>query len=66
MRIIVQGQVREVPEGASIESLLQLLGLHPSVCLVEHNGTVPPRELWPCTQLKDGDRLEIFRVAAGG
>jgi thiamine biosynthesis protein ThiS len=46
--------------------LLSLLGLVSSTCLVEVNGEVPPRNQWPQFFLKDGDRVEIFRVAAGG
>lgn len=66
MRVVVQNQSRDVPEGTSVEGLLVLLGLHPSLCLVELNGTVPPREQWAFTPLKDGDRVEIFRISAGG
>jgi len=66
VRVVVQGQSREVPQNCSIEMLLALLELVPSTCLVEVNGEVPPRNQWPQFFLKDGDRVEIFRVAAGG
>lgn len=66
MRVVVQGQSREVPQNCSIEMLLALLGLVSSACLVEVNGEVPPRNQWSQFFLKDGDRVEIFRVSAGG
>ena len=66
MRVVVQGQSRDVPENCSIEMLLSLLGLVSSTCLVEVNGEVPTRNLWSQFFLKEGDRVEIFRVSAGG
>ncbi len=46
--------------------VLNLLELVPSMCLVEINGEVSPRNEWSRVFLKEGDRLEIFRVTAGG
>jgi len=66
VEIFVQGERRIVPENCTVEMVLNLLELVPSMCLVEINGEVSPRNEWSRVFLKEGDRLEIFRVTAGG
>lgn len=64
--VIVNGEPREVPEGASVLDLLNELGRHPRTVAVEHNGTILGRERYAGTVLDDDDRLEIVGFVQGG
>ncbi len=65
MKLVLNGQDREV--GATqVEELVAEIGLPLAAALVEHNGTALLRSEWTMTKLKDGDRLEIIRMVAGG
>ena len=65
MKLVLNGKEREVA-AAQVEELVAELGLPLSAALVEHNGTALLRSEWPKTGLRDGDRLEIIRMVAGG
>jgi len=65
MKLVLNGSEREV-QAAQVEALVAELGLPLAAALVEHNGTALLRSEWPMTKLKDGDRLEIIRMVAGG
>ncbi|MBJ7259212.1 MAG: sulfur carrier protein ThiS [Chthoniobacterales bacterium] len=65
MKLVLNGKDREV--GAKqVEQLVAELGLPLSAALVEHNGTALLRSEWAATELREGDRLEIIRMVAGG
>jgi thiamine biosynthesis protein ThiS len=66
MRIEVNGEAREVPEGASVAELLGLIGLAAPKVAVERNLEIVPRSAWPTTRLAAGDRLEIVHFIGGG
>ena len=66
MRVIVNGETREVPDGASVSELLGILGLDGARVAVELNREVLHRESFPTSRLGDGDRLEIVRLVGGG
>jgi len=65
MRLLVNGEPREVI-ARDISELVNALGLTPAASLVEHNGEALRRDEWPACVLRDGDRIEIIRIAAGG
>jgi len=65
MNVRVNGADRETAAG-NIGALLDELALPRQTALVEHNGDALRREDWDATPLRDGDKLEILRVAAGG
>lgn len=62
----VNGEVRELPLGATIPELLSELGLPDASVLVEHNGTALFKADWGSVILCDGDQVEIIRIVAGG
>nr|WP_328733838.1 sulfur carrier protein ThiS [Falsiroseomonas selenitidurans] len=66
MAIEVNGERREVPEGASVAELLALIGLAAPKVAVERNLEIVPRSAWASTQLAPGDRLEIVHFIGGG
>ncbi len=64
--IFLNGAPHPVRAGAPLPELLAALGLGAGTVLVEHNGRALFPKEWPAIQLRDGDRLEIIRVVAGG
>ncbi|GAB4254781.1 MULTISPECIES: sulfur carrier protein ThiS [Deferrisoma] len=66
MTVVVNGQPRDVAEGASLDALLTSLGLFPGSVVVERNGEVVRRDEFAQVRLKEGDRLEIVRFVGGG
>lgn len=65
MKLQLNGQEREV-SATQVEELVAELGLPLAAALVEHNGTALLRSEWSVTILREGDRLEIIRMVAGG
>ena len=66
MRIVLNGEERQHDEGLSLAGLVERLGMKPDRVAVELNREIVPRELWPQTVLRDGDRLEIVHFVGGG
>lgn len=66
MRIEVNGEPKEVAEGATLQSLVEELRLAPERLAVEHNREVVRRAEWPALRLADGDRVEIVHFVGGG
>jgi thiamine biosynthesis protein ThiS len=65
VRIRLNGGEHET-SAATIGALLEELALPRQTVMVERNGEAAPREQWGATALKDGDVIEVLRVAAGG
>jgi sulfur carrier protein len=66
IRIELNGEAREVPEGASVADMLGLLGLAAPKVAVERNLEIVPRSAWGTTRLAAGDRLEVVHFIGGG
>ena len=66
MRIIVNGEAREVAEGQSVASLLADLGIQAERVAVELNLTIVDRQTFTGTLLRDGDRVEVIGFIGGG
>lgn len=66
MRIRVNGEPRELPDGTTLPALLADLGLGTGWVVVERNGVALLRSETERTTLEDGDVLEIVRAVAGG
>ena len=60
------GKPLEVPDGCTVDDMLQLLGLGAKWVLVERNGEPVNRRDITSTVLAPGDRLELVRAVAGG
>jgi thiamine biosynthesis protein ThiS len=65
MRLLVNGEWREVPAGATVLELLQKLGIRGRVA-VERNGTVLRQAEHSETRLGEGDVLEVVTFVGGG
>lgn len=66
MRILVNGEPRDVRDGVTVEDLLRELGVRRDYTAVALNREVAPRSAYGTTVLRDGDRLEIVHPMAGG
>ena len=66
MRILLNGEEQQHAEGLSLAALIQQLGMKPDRVAAELNREIVPRERWPQTTLRDGDRLEIVHFVGGG
>ena len=65
IRLLINGGAKET-DVTDLHSLIRELGLPAPLLLIEHNGEALHRSQWEEVTLKDGDRLELMAVAAGG
>lgn len=66
MTILVNGETRQMPQGASVAALLSALGLDTRKVAVERNEEIVPRSTYAAVILADGDALEIVHFIGGG
>jgi sulfur carrier protein len=68
MKILVNGETRALPDGATIESLLDQLDLAPGRrgVAVAVDAEVVPRSGWADRALHEGDRVEVLTAIQGG
>ena len=66
MRITLNGDLRDQPDGQTVQDLLSGLGLNPAKVAVERNREIVPRSTYGDVLLADGDQLEIVHFIGGG
>lgn len=71
MNLRINGEERTFADLASpaqftLAALVEALEMKPDRVAVELNRDIVPRDRWPQTTLKDGDRLEIVHFVGGG
>ena len=66
MQLCVNGQTRELAEGATVAQLIEELALDPRTLAVERNMELVPRTQHAQTQLEEGDRVEVVTLVGGG
>lgn len=66
MKLIVNGELRQVPAGATVGDLARELTAQRSGVAVAVNGEVVHRRTWDHHELHDGDRVEIVAAVQGG
>jgi thiamine biosynthesis protein ThiS len=66
MNIIVNGEKRAAETATTVRELVDELKLVPETLLIEHNGSALHRAEWNSRSLREGDRIELVRLAAGG
>jgi thiamine biosynthesis protein ThiS len=65
--IRVNGLVRAVPEGASVEAFLKDLGIESfSRLAVEINREILPKDRYRDREIHDGDEIEVVQFVGGG
>ena len=66
MRVTLNGEARELPEGASLAELLAGNGIDLSSSAVAVNAVVVPRSRVAEIRLSEGDRVEVIGAVGGG
>ncbi len=66
MRVVANGEEVELPAGAGLLDLFEVLGVGPKWVVAEVNGEAIARADMPGVRLSDGDRVELVRAVAGG
>ncbi len=66
MRLIVNGEERELSGNFSVAGLLEHCGVKAPRVAVELNFTIVPRSEYPTTSLREGDEIEIVSFVGGG
>ncbi len=66
MRITLNGQPAQVPEGATAEQLVELQGLTSTICAVEINQSLVPKADRAGRVIEPDDKIEIVTLVGGG
>ena len=66
MRVTVNGKAMELPDGLSVERLLERLEVPRQYTAVALNGEVARKSSYAHMLLREADRVEIVRPMGGG
>jgi sulfur carrier protein len=66
MRVTVNGEEKQVPDGLTVAALLHQLALPSERVAIERNRDILPRSQWPATPVQPGDTFEIVTLVGGG
>ena len=66
MKVVVNGEEKDISEGLTVEGLLNKLGIGKERVAVELNLDIVPKGRFGDTILKNGDRVEIVSFVGGG
>jgi thiamine biosynthesis protein ThiS len=65
MKVTVNGQPRDLPDGTTVSALIEQFNLTPDNVAVEHNRRLLKTERYN-TPLAEGDAVEIVTFVGGG
>ena len=67
-RVLINGEPRELPPGATVEAAAEVAGAPPSRrgVAVAVDGEVVPRGEWDRRPLADGAKVEVLQAVQGG
>ena len=66
MQITVNGETRQMVDGATVRQLLEELQISQTRVAVEINLDIAPKATYGERTLQDGDRIEIVHFVGGG
>jgi sulfur carrier protein len=68
VNVTVNGESRDLPTGATVASVVELLEVAPGArgVAVAVDGEVVSRTSWPETELRDGSLVEVVSAIGGG
>jgi sulfur carrier protein len=66
VKATINGETRELPEGTTIASLLEQLGVVRNGIAVSRNDRIVRRVEYTSSVVADGDTIEIIKAVAGG
>jgi sulfur carrier protein len=64
--VVVNGDARDLPEGATVADLIESLHMTARNVVVELNGEAIDRSRFGSVVLSSGDRAEVVRPVQGG
>lgn len=64
--VTVNGEPKELPQGATVRTLIECLGLHTRACAAEVNERLIPKQQHEQHTLAPDDRIEIVTLVGGG
>ena len=66
MKILLNGEHRDIPDNSTAQSLVDLLDLSNKRLAMEINRDIVPRSTYNHTLLNDGDQVELVHAIGGG
>ena len=66
MQIIYNHETVEVPEGQTLKDFLAARGVATYGCAAACNEEIIPKNMWESFTLKEGMKLDVFSLVAGG
>ena len=66
MKIIANGEAKDVPEGATLLEYIRSLGLDENAVVAELNGNIIEKASFGSALLRPDDRLELLHFVGGG
>ncbi len=66
MKVKINGDVQDVPDGLNVSALLEHLGMPQNRVAVERNLDILPRANWADTRVAANDSFEIVHFVGGG
>lgn len=66
MHVVINGDWRELPDGASVLDMLAQFKLEQKILVVELNRNIIDRSAYEATSLSEGDQVEIVHFVGGG
>jgi thiamine biosynthesis protein ThiS len=66
MRVHINGELRDVPEGISLQTLLEHLSLSQQRVAVELDRQIVRRADWTATNINEDAKIEIVHFVGGG
>ncbi|MCW2898112.1 MAG: thiamine biosynthesis protein ThiS [Streptosporangiaceae bacterium] len=66
MKVIVNGDARDVPDEATVASVVEDVTAASAGIAVALNGEVVRRSEWAATAVREADRLEVLTAVQGG
>lgn len=66
MKIRINGEEREIPNGLNVMAMLAHLGMANDRVAIERNLDILPRDLWANTVVQPADSFEIVHFVGGG
>ena len=66
MRLTVNAEPRDLPEGATLATLIRDLGLEGQPCAAEVNRDLVPKRQHAEYVLREGDTVELVTLVGGG
>jgi sulfur carrier protein len=66
MKVKINGDVKEIPDGLNVVALVEHLGMAGSRVAIERNLDILPRSEWAETSIQPNDSFEIVHFVGGG